>query len=83
MAAAAERVYPVPQAEQSTAPAAPQRVPSAPVATVGVPFGQVHATTASPAALIAYPALGSQQTAWSVAAHLVVAQFVPAGVVIA
>ena len=75
--------YPVSHVEQSMAPAAPQRVPAVPVATVGVPFGQVHAKTAAPAALIAYPALGSQQTAWSVAAHLVVAQFVPAGVVIA
>ena len=41
VAAAAESVYPAPQAEQSTASDS-QRVPAVPVATVGVPFGQVH-----------------------------------------
>ena len=40
-AAVAESVYPVEQAEQST-PATSQRVPADPVATVGVPFGQVQ-----------------------------------------
>ena len=41
----AEIVYPVSHAEQST-PGTSQRVPADPVATVGVPFGQVLAAQA-------------------------------------